>query len=179
MGREMFARYMPVSPRRDLPTSGVVRLATEADLDACARLAVARDGGDASVWISRLSEHLAADDAALFVADVGDVVGFGRVAWFAPPDDAPGNAAPSGYYLLGLLVDTQWRRGGLGERLTAACLAWVWERAAECWYFANAGNRASLDLHERLGFRPVTRDFCFPGVTFEGGEGVLSRAVRR
>jgi hypothetical protein len=49
-------------------------------------------------------------------------------------------------------------------------------RAPEAWYVTNARNHRSLRLHERLGFREVTRDFVFPGVTFEGGVGVLSRA---
>jgi len=43
----------------------------------------------------------------------------------------------------------------------------------EIWYFTNA---ASLLLHYRLGFREVTRDFTYPGVTFTGGVGVLCRA---
>jgi GNAT superfamily N-acetyltransferase len=79
---------------------------------------------------------------------------------------------------MGLLVDERWRRSGLGERLTAARLAWVWEHAQACWFFANARNRASLDLHAKLGFHEVTRAFTFPGVTFDGGEGFLGQAVR-
>jgi hypothetical protein len=67
---------------------------------------------------------------------------------------------------------------GLGERLTAARLGWVGQRATECWYFANARNWASRGLHAALGFQDVTRDFWFPGVTFDGGESVLSRAAR-
>jgi len=42
------------------------------------------------------------------------------------------------------------------------------------WYFTNARNEASLRLHRELGFREVTRDFSYPGVTFEGGVGILS-----
>jgi hypothetical protein len=41
-------------------------------------------------------------------------------------------------------------------------MAWVFERAEEVWFFANARNRASLELHARLGFVEVTRDFAFP-----------------
>ena len=55
-------------------------------------------------------------------------------------------------------------------------MGWAAERAEEMWYFTNAGNRASLRLHEALGFAEVTRDFVFPGVTFTGGVGVLCRA---
>jgi hypothetical protein len=35
---------------------------------------------------------------------------------------------------------------------------------------------ASVELHRRLGFEEVTRDFSFPGLTFEGGKGILFRA---
>jgi hypothetical protein len=55
-------------------------------------------------------------------------------------------------------------------------MAWTAERATEIWFFANAANRASLLLHHGLGFREVTRDFTYPGVTFTGGTGVLCRA---
>jgi hypothetical protein len=55
-------------------------------------------------------------------------------------------------------------------------MGWAAERAEEMWYFTNAGNRASLRLHEALGFAEVSRDFMFPGVTFKGGVGVLCRA---
>jgi GNAT superfamily N-acetyltransferase len=178
MGGEMFARYVPSGERRRLPESAVVRLASTDDLEMCARIAAARDGADTSVWISRFAAYLAADREALLVADIGEVVGYGRVAWIALPPDAPKNAAPTGYYLMGLVIDARWRRSGLGERLTAARLDWVWERAPECWYFASARNRPSLDLHAKRGFTEVTRDFWFPNVTFTGGEGVICRAVR-
>jgi ribosomal protein S18 acetylase RimI-like enzyme len=175
---ELFARYVPGVARRPLPAPAVVRRAREDDLDACARLAAARNGGDTAAWTSRLHGQLADPHGALLVAEVDDVVGYARVTWFGAPQGAPANAAPAGYYLMGVLVDPGWRRRGLGERLTVARLAWVWERAAECWFFANARNRASLDLHARLGFQEVTRDFWFPDVSFAGGEGVLGCAER-
>jgi hypothetical protein len=58
-------------------------------------------------------------------------------------------------------------------------MAWAFQRAGEVWFFANARNRASVDLHARLGFVEVTRDFAFPGVSFDGGVGVLCRAARQ
>jgi GNAT superfamily N-acetyltransferase len=178
MGGETFAQYLPGGERRRAPSSAVVRSGTPEDLAACVRLAVAGYGGDATEWTQRFRERLTADNDAVFVAVVDDVVGYGRAKHFAPPSDAPANVAPTGHYLMGLLVAPRWRRSGFGEWLTAARLAWVWEHAPECWYFANATNHPSLDLHAALGFHEVTRDFEFPGVTFEGGEGVLSRAVR-
>ena len=104
----------------------------------------------------------------------GAFAGAGRVAWLEPEGDRP---PPPGYYLVGLIVDPAHRRAGVGEALTRARVAWTLERADAVWYFANAGNRASLDLHARLGFEEVTRDFEVAGVTFDGGEGVLARAT--
>lgn len=178
MGGETFAQYLPAGQRQRVPAPTVVRAGMQDDLAACVRLAVAGYGGDETEWTERFRQRLAADDEVLLVAVADDILGYGRAKYFAPPPDAPANVAPTGYYLMGLLIDTRWRRAGLGQRLTAARLDWVWERAAECWYFANDRNRASLDLHASLGFREVTRDFEFPGVTFEDGEGVLSRAAR-
>jgi 8-oxo-dGTP pyrophosphatase MutT (NUDIX family) len=59
------------------------------------------------------------------------------------------------------------------ERIGGVALS---RRTNEVWYFANAQNNSSLDLHATLGFVEVPRDFWFPDLTFDGGEGVLSRA---
>ena len=116
----------------------------------------------------------------LFVASVeGCFAGFGRTTHFIPPAGARPNVAPEGYYVVGLLVDPAWRRRGVGLALTRARMGRAFERGEHVWFFANARNRASLDLHARLGFVEVTRDFAFPGVSFDGGVGVLCRAARQ
>jgi ribosomal protein S18 acetylase RimI-like enzyme len=104
--------------------------------------------------------------AALDPAD--QIVAYARAVFLDP---AP--TAPTGYYLGGVVVATRARRSGLGSRLTEARLAWIAERASSAWYFTNARNRASLCLHERLGFHEETREFAIPGVEFAGGVGVL------
>jgi aminoglycoside 6'-N-acetyltransferase I len=86
--------------------------------------------------------------------------------------------APEGYYMGGLLVSTRWRRHGIAEALTRARMAWIFERASEAWYVTNARNTASLMRHAKLGFGEVRRDFSFPGVSCDGGVGVLGRARR-
>ena len=136
-------------------------------------------GGDESGWSATLVRQIAAPDGAVFVAEVhGQVVGHAHVARHEQPVDAPVEAAPSGPYLLGVLVDPRWRRRGVGEALTDSRLAWAWERDSSVYYFANARNRSSIDLHARLGFHELTRDFSFPGATFAGGVGILYRAER-
>jgi ribosomal protein S18 acetylase RimI-like enzyme len=159
------------------PAELTIRPAAIADLPTAARLAVAERGGEPSQWRARFAADLADPRACLLLAETrGQVMGYGRVRRFDPPPDAPVNIAPAGYYLSGLLVAPAYRRRGIGEQLTRARMAWTATRATEIWFFANAANRASLLLHQRLGFREVTRDFTYPGVTFTGGVGVLCRA---
>lgn len=126
---------------------------------------------------------LAADvqdpDRQLLVAECGGrVAGYGRAMRFRPAAGAPADSAPAGYYLVGLVVDADLRRRGLGSALTRRRLAWIKERAGEAWYFANAGNAVSIALHARFGFSEVTRAFSFPDVTFDG-DGILFRAELR
>ncbi len=155
----------------------VIRPAAGADLPGTAHLAVAGRGGEHAQWRALFAAYLDDPDACLLLAETGgQVVAYGRARRFDPPPDAPANTAPAGYYLTGLLVALEYRRQGIGEQLTRARMAWTAERATEIWFFANAANRASLLLHHGLGFREVTRDFTYPGVTFTGGVGVLCRA---
>jgi RimJ/RimL family protein N-acetyltransferase len=85
---------------------------------------------------------------------------------------------PHGPYLLGLLVAEAHRGQGVGEALTRVRIDAALGRAGALWYFANSRNEASLRLHARLGFTEVQRPFEFPGVSFEGGVGVLCRLGR-
>lgn len=173
-----FAAYRPGTAReRSAPSPATIREAATDDLAACAAMIVSRAGGDLDKRWERLAADLGKDDHHLLVAVVGhEVVGFGQVMPFVAPSGAPIDVAPDGYYLVGLVVAPAWRRRGIGERLTIARMAWVAQRADAVWFFANARNGATLDLHRRLGFVEVSRQFTVPGVTFEGGNGVLLRA---
>ncbi len=74
-------------------------------------------------------------------------------------------------------MDARFRRRGIGHALTVARLRWLSERTTRVYYVANARNEASLALHARLGFEELARGPSFHGFTFEGGEGVLCRAI--
>jgi ribosomal protein S18 acetylase RimI-like enzyme len=162
-------------------TSFTVRDAVESDMSGCVALArralPERDAGD---WRDALRGDLGSPERHLSVAEMGNtIIGYGRAELFVPAADAPPGTAPRGYYLVGMYVHPGHRRHGAGTALTRSRLAWIAEHDREAWYFANARNAATVELHRRLGFREATRSFSFPGVTFDGGEGILFRAELR
>lgn len=174
-----FAIYQPDAPdeRQETPPL-TIREPTTAELADCAAMIVSRTGGDPEARRERLAGYLADDDHCLLVAIAdSQVVGFGQVMAFSAGPSAPADIAPDGYYLIALFVAPSWRRRGIGEQLTRARMAWAAPRTDTIWYFANAANGATLDLHRRLGFVEVSRRFTFPGVSFNGGTGVLLRAA--
>jgi ribosomal protein S18 acetylase RimI-like enzyme len=170
-----FAEYAPDAGRRPKPASLHVREATNADVEGCVDIITSLNGDDRVGWQAMFERSLAAEDHALFVADIdGEIAGYARIVDHRVAEDAPLNAAPAGFYLMGLAVGVPWRRRGLAEAVTRARLSWAWSRTDRVFYFASLQNPASLDLHRRLGFEEVTRDFSVPGVDFAGGVGVLS-----
>jgi ribosomal protein S18 acetylase RimI-like enzyme len=171
----MFADYLP-DAKGELPPAGLlIREAASADCTAIAEIQHDRDAEiETSEAEVRCHAQVADPAVCLLVASIeGEICGFGRAARFEPDADAPSDSAPAGWYLLGLIVRDGWRRRGIGARLTGRRLEWIADRADEAFYFVNADNRPSLDLHEAMGFREVTRAFSFPGATFRGGVGSL------
>ena len=170
-----FAEYRPGATRHHADV--VVRPAEVTDLAACADLIVSRTGGSADDRHNRLQADLDDLDRYSVVAVVGgDVIGYGGVIRHEVSPADPPNMAPTGYYLVDLIVTHQWRRHGVGELLTRDRMRWVAGRADEIYCFANLGNGATLDLHQSLTFTEVTRDFTFPGDPLKPGTGVLLRA---
>ena len=174
-----FAAYEPdrASAERAVPTIAPLR---PSNVGECAALAAAREGDDMARWAEVFRRRAEADPVTTFVARVdGEIAGFGAVGWL---DDAEADGVrrvPPGWFLTGLVVAPAWRRRGIGAALTAHRLDWVRGRAEVVYYFANARNGATIDLHRRLGFEEVTREFAIPGVAFDGGVGVLFRARPR
>jgi ribosomal protein S18 acetylase RimI-like enzyme len=159
-------------------TCAQVRPARPDDLAPHLALALSERAEGVAVARPRFERDLAEAGRRLFVATVGGVfAGYGRVARFDPPDDAPANVAPAGMYLLGAVVARRFRRRGVGRALTQARMAWALERADAVWYFTNARNEVSRRLHDGFGFVEVTRDFWFPRVRFDGDAGVLFRST--
>ena len=174
-----FAAYEPERPsaERAVPTIAPLR---PSDVGECAALAAAREGDDMARWAEVFRRRAEADPVTTFVARVdGEIAGFGAVGWLDNAEADGARRVPPGWFLTGLVVAPAWRRRGIGAALTAHRLDWVRGRAEVVYYFANARNGATIDLHRRLGFEEVTREFAIPGVAFDGGVGVLFRARPR
>ncbi|GAA1584231.1 hypothetical protein GCM10009804_45700 [Kribbella hippodromi] len=170
-----FAEYRPGVDRQSVDVR--VRAAKEADLDACAELIVSRTGGSAADRRTRLLADLEDPERYIAVAEVGgQVVGYGGVIRHDVSPGDPPNTAPSGYYLIGLIVAPEWRRHGIGDLLTEDRLRWIADRADAAYTFVNLGNGAILDLHQRFRFTELTRDFTFPRAPLQPGTCVLLRA---
>jgi ribosomal protein S18 acetylase RimI-like enzyme len=137
---------------------------------------------------------MARDESLLLVAD-GDpkdtepqrVFAYGgstRLDWGgagrSQPDEGAVPHAPNGWYLSGVVVDSECRRAGIGRALTLARVA-AWQqlesesRGQHLRYVVNALNRASIALRDSLGFELESKEFLIPGVTFSGGRGLLFR----
>lgn len=172
-----FADYRADADRQDLGTPIEVRPARDEDLDPCAELIVTRTGGSAADRRERLVADLRNPDRYTVVACAdGQVIGYAAVIRHEVSPTDPPNVAPTGYYLIGLIVAPDWRRHGIGDLLTEERMRWTAERATAVYYFANLANNPILDLHQRFGFTEVTRDFTFPRAPLTPGTCVLLRA---
>jgi GNAT superfamily N-acetyltransferase len=175
-----FAKYIPKSSESArLPSIDgfLIRPAYRSDLSAIAAIAAEREGEAVDRWVAafeRIYLESEAGRAVIFVAALGaDIAGYGKTAYFIPPENSATNVAPEGWYLAGVVVRLLYRRRGLGRQLTQARLDWIAERAVRAYYFSNERNQVSIDLHRPLGFVELTRDFYHPEVRFTGGAGVL------
>ncbi|HEY0187833.1 MAG TPA: GNAT family N-acetyltransferase [Cellulomonas sp.] len=114
-----------------------------------------------------LVAHAPSDDP---VPSARTVVGWTMLArWQGGAD------AREGWLVGALTVAPGRRRAGIGARLLAGLLDRPPGRGAAVHSVVNATNRASIALHEGLGFHEVDRGPSFAGITFTGGIGVLLR----
>ena len=172
-----FEEYSETAPNRHA-LSGPIRIrpADLEDADKLGRISAEREGEEASIHITAFRRAIEGDEIGesllVLVAEFeGEVIGFGKAKRVDSED-----ASPAGWYLSGVVVDPDYRRRGAGRLLTAARLKWISERSRCAYFFANARNRVSIELHERFGFQEIARGPGFAGVSFTGGEGILFRA---
>lgn len=170
-----FASYVPDPPERHAPTSAVVAEASECDVPALAMLQTRVRGGSADEWVCSIERARCSARNLVITAKVaGEAVGY-AIAGFFP--EHPVDHAPAGYYMNGVTVNPAWRRRGVGSLLTRRRMEWVWERGSVIWCVISGRNRASLEMHRKLGFDCVMTGSSLRGIEFIGGEGWLMRAV--
>jgi ribosomal protein S18 acetylase RimI-like enzyme len=179
----LFEPYRPQLNDGERPPaidSVLIRAALPSDVAELATIEAAREGGDVGEHAAKLEKLLASSatgNARVLAAQHGpSLVGIAKATRFTPPAEPPPNIAPAGWYLSGVIVAEGYRRRGIGRRLTQARLSWIAERDRVAYYFANARNRATVELHRPFGFVEITRNFTFPGASFEGGLGILFKA---
>lgn len=131
-------------------------MAVSSDLEACAQLISNHKGGVLTDWISRFWADLANPGRHFLVATIdGSVVGYGHTVLHVRSPGARVDSGPPGYFLSGLLTAPGQRRKGIGTLLTIARIDEL-RRVTDTIYFrTEPGNRASIDLHSRLGFTQV------------------------
>lgn len=147
-----------------------VRRAEPADLDAINAVAAA---AGRPLWRA-LALAPFSDRYAVVALSGQRILGAAKTHFYAGPD----GGAPGGNYLGGVVVHPAARRRGAGHALTAARLAWIWERSDAAYYIANADNAASIAMHADFGFRQIAEGPRFHGVTFSGGRGLVFEARR-
>ena len=185
----LFADYSPERGGEPLPPEDLaIRPARRSDAAPIGRLIAEREGRSMESGVDEAQREIARSESdepfLLCVAEADEkIISFGRCGWLDPrpagKPHAAQNAAPCGWYLMGIIVAPAFRRRGVGFELTRYRMRWLATRAREAYYFVNARNRASIDLHEKLGFTELTRDFTIPKVSFTGGVGILFRAELR
>jgi GNAT superfamily N-acetyltransferase len=175
-----FEDYTPDNKRRDeqhLLSKLVIRMADIMDIDGLTRVHLTRTPDDSDKVAARFKEEISQLNpltCLLLVAEIdGLLIGFARAAYFQPAQYPDSRNCPEGWYLSGVIVDPDYRRLGIASTLTAYRLDWIAERAKKAYYFANARNKVSIELHGKYNFTELTRDFKYPNVEFEGGEGIL------
>ena len=174
-----FAAYEPDPSERPGPVDAVLEQAGVEDIGRLAAVQAGVRGGPAEQWSGRIARALGGEHGehrVVVLARVGaEVAAYANAAYLA---GHPEDGAPGGYYLTGVTVAQRWRRRGLGGLLTRWRMDWVWEREQSVWCFVSSQNRASLDLHRRLGFEVVRSARSLQGVSFDSGEGILLNARR-
>ncbi|GAB3385925.1 hypothetical protein GCM10027568_03600 [Humibacter soli] len=155
-------------------TRFTVRRGVPADLDAALDVRRRSSGRPVSARAQHDTAAAMDDPTRLFIVAETDarMIGWAKTKHFAEPD----GLAPAGHYLMGILVDPECRRAGVGTELVRERLEWIAQRTDRAFFFTNVGNAASIALHRRWGFREIARGRGFRGVPFDGGVGILFSA---
>lgn len=168
-----FATYEPRLGSPEPAVRVATRAAVPTDTLALAGVMSVR-GGVVEDYLDR-AERLIARLPVLLIAEVDGVAAgwCGIQRYPIMPGEDPQ------WLVAGLTVVPGQRRRGIASQLLGDCLVSVdgLVRGVPVFSVVNAGNRASVDLHAKLGFIEVARAGAFAGIEFTGGEGVLLRRL--
>ena len=109
---------------------------------------------------AEFEELLGKEDAAVFLAEDGKVMGFAQCQ--LRRDYVEGTDSSPVGYLEGIFVREEYRRKGVAKALLAACEAWAKDMG--CTEFASdceLTNYESYRFHLALGFLEAGRIICF------------------
>lgn len=158
----------------------VIRTANLKDCAAIAEIVADREGTDENydriyaLWKNRV-EGISQSDNQVFIAVLVNkqdksqkIVGFSNVEYVdlkGKTDEETGEffTAPSGWYLLGLTVHSDYRRLGIATLLTNVRIEWAKNHQAESIrYYTNPYNLTSMAFHAELGFQPMAKELTYP-----------------
>lgn len=162
-----FAKWAPeVHGTEPMPV--ILRAPHAADTGELAKVLSVR-GGSRKDHVPR-AERIIESMPVAVVADPGDHL----VGWCGASLMSLDDSQPQAWMVAGLVVLPTVRRRHIGQKLLIeTCTAAKVSGAERVLSVINARNRASIALHEKLGFIELERGPTFAGVWFDGGVGVL------
>jgi ribosomal protein S18 acetylase RimI-like enzyme len=151
----------------------VIRDCKYPDLSEAAKIQCEREGGELTHHQIKLKAFLEKSNdplkANFKVAELNKkIIGLGKSEYIIPPENAPQNCIPEGWYLSGVIVSPGYRRLGIGLELTKARIDWLFRKTDTVYYFANSKNKVSIELHTKLGFKENARNIWAPGLSGDG-----------
>lgn len=176
-----YAKYEPNVESKGWAFDVEYRRARMSDAIGLAKIKHERDGGNPDSIIKLVKTELADlekhEDSALFVAIMDKkVIGYARTTLFDSKKMNVRYPSPDGWYFMGMIIDRDHRRMGIGTHLSEHRIEWLRNKGArEVYSFVNEENKASLDLHEHLEFEIVEEGPGFLNVDFDQGRGILFR----
>jgi ribosomal protein S18 acetylase RimI-like enzyme len=178
-----YTKYEPNLETKGWAFDVEYRRARMSDAEGLAKIKHERDGGEPDQIIELVKKELSDlekhEESAMFVAIMEDqVIGYGRVTLYDSGKTQARHLSPDGWYFMGMIIDQNHRRMGIGTHLSEHRIEWLKNKGAkEVFSFVNADNKASLDLHEHLDFEIVEEAPGFLNVDFDGGSGILFKKI--
>lgn len=167
-----------------IPEGLVFRLATLSDGAALTRMMLERNPDEDPVLMANKTEREISFNTSdpnyrVFVADIrGEIAGLCRYYHSQGiPKEKVQFPAPEGWYCMGILVDSRWRRHGIARFLFQKLIQSLQERKAEAAYsVVDVDNLASIRMHEDLKFPEIGRAPGYLNLAFDK-QGILFKLL--